>query len=101
MLTYGMLCDVALHMAVQVLPHQNQANRKPADMDALALSLAASQSQSQASGDASVLFESYVEEKVGRAVYREVELDNVFDVLLFHCVKRLYLERLRDCAVSS
>lgn len=43
-------------------------------------------------------FESYVEQQVGREVYRQLELDNVFDVLLFHCAKRLYMERLRDCA---
>lgn len=60
-------------------------------MDALTLA-AAQQDESS-----SALFESYVEQQVGRAVYREVELDNVFDVLMFHCAKRLYMERLRDC----
>mgnify|MGYP005995068173 CR=1 FL=1 len=74
---------------MQVLPHQNQASRKAADMDALVLSV-------QGGGD----FESYVEEKVGRDVYKEISLDNIFDVLLFHCAKRLYLERLHDCSHS-
>lgn len=78
---------------LQVLPHQSQAKRQAGDMDA------AEQAARQSGHDA--VFESYVEEAVGAAVYREVSLDNVFDILLFHCAKRLYLERLRDCASSA
>ena len=73
-----------------MLPHQNQAKRKAADMDALAAKVGSH-------GE----FESYVEEKVGRGVYHDISLDNIFDILMFHCVKRLYLERLHNCLTLS
>ena len=86
-----------------MLPHQSQANRKASDMDALTLAAqqqgrTGHQQDGEGGGGA---FESYVEQTVGREVFREVALDNVFDVLLFHCAKRLYLERLRDCLPHS
>lgn len=64
----------------KVLPHQSQANRKASDKE-----------------EESKEFDSYVEKVVGSKVYREISVDNVYDILLFHCAKRIYLERLHKC----
>lgn len=36
-----------------------------------------------------------VESLVGSVDYRNIVLDNIYDLLLFHCVQRLYLERYK------
>lgn len=58
----------------QVLPHESNAARRDANYRKIP-----------------------IKEVVGEVDYRFVLHENIFDLLLFHLVKRIYLERLHHC----